>query len=539
MFPSLDDPSARDPARVGTKAAALAQARSAGVPVLPGFVVDGAASLPHLRLGVETLGARGSGGARLAVSGTPIQFVDALMAAGASLGDRLVARSSTMLDAAGEWSGAFSSYVDIAPPELPKAVTGCWASVFTVAALERQEVAGIDPGSFAVSVLVQEAVQPDAGGWAELSADGTIVVYGTKGSPAPLLGGWDTGHRARHDGRWSGEELIELVGVGVLDEVREMMSSVASSSGANRCEWAVTDRLWVLQLGRSSEVSPDHGRLPALPDAGDLIPAVEVIVTAPGRLGEEMVLPWAIGGLAPEIWPAGPAVSMEEIRQLAGELTAEVWGMPVSVARREARRLLVELRGGDPWRGVARIRSLRRPDPQRASRLLASLGSLRSEMARRGVVGDEQDAWHLGLGAIESALQGLPVSIPPRLGIGHWEPLVASVLLSAAPNRHGTPASPGIGAGVRAEVDKPHERHPGRRRVVTASHPLPNLAALVWDAAGLVTRSGSPAAHLFEAARALRVPAVCGVEMEPAPGEVVAVDGTAGTVATLRLERKL
>jgi phosphoenolpyruvate-protein kinase (PTS system EI component) len=75
--------------------------------------------------------------------------------------------------------------------------------------------------------------------------------------------------------------------------------------------------------------------------------------------------------------------------------------------------------------------------------------------------------------------------------------------------------------------------------VVTASHPLPNLAALVWDAAGLVTRSGSPAAHLFEAARALRVPAVCGVEMEPAPGEVVAVDGTAGTVATLRLERKL
>jgi phosphoenolpyruvate-protein kinase (PTS system EI component) len=58
---------------------------------------------------------------------------------------------------------------------------------------------------------------------------------------------------------------------------------------------------------------------------------------------------------------------------------------------------------------------------------------------------------------------------------------------------------------------------------------------LLWDAAGLVTESGSPAAHLFESARALRVPAVCGVSL-PLGDRIVAVDGHAGVVATLRLE---
>jgi phosphoenolpyruvate-protein kinase (PTS system EI component) len=68
---------------------------------------------------------------------------------------------------------------------------------------------------------------------------------------------------------------------------------------------------------------------------------------------------------------------------------------------------------------------------------------------------------------------------------------------------------------------------------------VPNLAALIWDAAGLVTVSGSPAAHLFEAARALRVPAVCGVDLGDPGHQVVAVDGTTGAVAILDLGRSL
>jgi phosphoenolpyruvate-protein kinase (PTS system EI component) len=72
------------------------------------------------------------------------------------------------------------------------------------------------------------------------------------------------------------------------------------------------------------------------------------------------------------------------------------------------------------------------------------------------------------------------------------------------------------------------------RAVIDAPQPLPNLAPLLWDAAGLVTSAGSPAAHLFESARALGIPAVCGVELD-GNGEIVAIDGHQGVVATLSL----
>jgi phosphoenolpyruvate-protein kinase (PTS system EI component) len=55
----------------------------------------------------------------------------------------------------------------------------------------------------------------------------------------------------------------------------------------------------------------------------------------------------------------------------------------------------------------------------------------------------------------------------------------------------------------------------------------------------LVTASGSPAAHLFEAARALRVPAVCGVDLGDNRDVVVAVDGSTGAVATLAIEMEV
>ncbi|HEX5695773.1 MAG TPA: PEP-utilizing enzyme [Acidimicrobiia bacterium] len=539
MISDLDDPSGRDPVRVGSKAAALAVARAAGAAVLPGFVVDADVSSAHLRLGAKTLSERGSGGARLAVAGEPLPFADDLVAAGAALGESLVARSSTLLEASGEWSGAFTSYVGISPGELPKAVAGCWASVFTVAALERQEAAGIEPGSFPMAVLVQPALEPAAGGWAQIDATGKVVVYGTKGSPAPLLQGWESGHEAYHDAEWSGDELIELIGSHHLDEIQHLMSTVNAAAGANRCEWALTDRIWALQLGRAAPEVPTHST-PTLPDTGELLDAVRAVVLAPGVLGEEMVLPWAIGGISDEIDPVGPPVSVQRVRNMARELTEEVWGLPWPHASAAANRLMAELRGEDPLQVVARLRMLRPPDPEKASRLLSSLLAARIEMVERGVVAEEQAAWHLGFDEIESALDGVSIPVaPPRLGISRWEPLVASVILSSVSPLRGTAASPGIGAGRRSEVEDSHQRHPGRRRVVTSSRPVPNLAALIWDASGLVTASGSPAAHLFEAARALRVPAVCGVDLGAPGHQVVAVDGTAGAVAILDLGRSL
>jgi phosphoenolpyruvate-protein kinase (PTS system EI component) len=77
------------------------------------------------------------------------------------------------------------------------------------------------------------------------------------------------------------------------------------------------------------------------------------------------------------------------------------------------------------------------------------------------------------------------------------------------------------------------------RDVVVASHPVPGLAALLFDAAALVTTGGGPAAHLFESARALGIPAVCAARIEEVIGSelgdvsqewALAVDGDAATV---------
>jgi hypothetical protein len=77
------------------------------------------------------------------------------------------------------------------------------------------------------------------------------------------------------------------------------------------------------------------------------------------------------------------------------------------------------------------------------------------------------------------------------------------------------------------------------RDVVVGTHPLPNLAALLWDASALVTTGGGPAAHLFESARALAIPAVAAIHLDdivggdPATmsGKVsLAVDGVEGRV---------
>src|SRR5690606_17854212 len=68
----LDDPRCADPRLAGGKAATLARARQSGLPVLPGVVVTVEESTEHVRGGVDALARRGSGGARLEVTATPL-----------------------------------------------------------------------------------------------------------------------------------------------------------------------------------------------------------------------------------------------------------------------------------------------------------------------------------------------------------------------------------------------------------------------------------------------------------------------------------
>jgi pyruvate,water dikinase len=116
------------------------------------------------------------------------------------------------------------------------------------------------------------------------------------------------------------------------------------------------------------------------------------------------------------------------------------------------------------------------------------------------------------------------------------------VVESFGTRHQGTPASPGLGCGRLCYIAGPGQLDDFRPRdIVVTTTPVPNLAPLLWDAAGLVTISGSPAAHLFESARSLNVPAVCsldlsgslGVELTAATGRfAVAVDGNRGVAFT-------
>jgi hypothetical protein len=153
-----------------------------------------------------------------------------------------------------------------------------------------------------------------------------------------------------------------------------------------------------------------------------------------------------------------------------------------------------------------------------------------------GAVTDARSAWHLSPAEVRKALRGESVAAPTRIGVGHWEPVVAAVVLDHGTTHRGFPAAGGIGAGVRFDTaPTPDSGNPPHRSVVTAPHAVPYLSQLIWDAAGLVTDGGSTAAHVFESARSLGVPAVCGVDPGGDLDQIVAVDGYSGVVATLPL----
>ncbi len=490
----------------------MALGRRAGLPVLPGVVVEAAESSAHMRLGAGRLSSRGSGGARLAITAAPAPFADELVQRGSELGDHLVARSSTLLESSGEFSGAFTSYLELLPADLPRAVTGCWASAFSVAALERQAAASVQPGSFPMAVLIQPALDPTAGGTAEIGDNGTITVQGVKGSPAPLLQGWVAGHEACSsglDGSWIGAELIDLLGVPVLDEIAALIRQAQETTGANHCEWALDDRVWLLQLDELARAGPAPSPPQiALAMAPELARLAGIVARAAGRLGERFILPWALAGLPHDVEPIEllPSDAIHRADEMSRELTAETWGFPADEALEAAGRCMSLLLGPEPGLALEQIDRLRTPDPTRSAELLALVEALEREEAGR------------------------------RRGVGRWEPFLASVVLATGDHHQGTPAAAGVGAGRLARIGDPDDAATfPRRGIIYAPQPIPNLAPLLWDAAGLVTASGSPAAHLFESARALGVPAICGVRL-PEGDQIVAVDGHNGVAAIFGLQ---
>lgn len=554
MLVDLDSPSGLDPTVVGAKAAWLALGRRAGLPVLPGLVVPAQAALEPFARAAEALADRGSGRARLQVIREPLApALAAELPRTSTLGSRLVARSSSLLETGGEWAGAFTSYLDLAVGDLPVAVRGCWASAFTVDALERAERIGVVPGTVPMAVLIQPFVAADAGGAARFE-DGAVVIVAARGAPAAVLQGWEPGLvcRVNDDGSLHGSTASEALGTGLLTAIAATLRDSRDRTGATAMEWAWVDgRLAILQLDcpRPTAIAD----LSALP--GATTPAARalahLVARAPGALGERLVLPWAVAApslvvelLDREADRAGGGEvedALGEAEAAADALIAATWRRPATEARAVAATLLGDVRGPEPDSALAALASLDAPDADLAARCIAAIGRARAALASRGLAARPDEAWYVDPAAAAESTGLSPEhgSTRGRFGTGRWEPFIAATAIAAGDRGEGIAAAPGVGGGLVRLVPDPRSASSFRpRAVLVAPRPLPHLAPLLWDASALVTAGGGPGAHLFESARALGIPAVSGVDLEAleldrpalAGRACLGVDGTSGRV---------
>ena len=536
----------------GAKAATLARGRSLGLPVLQGVVVPSGAATAALHAGIKALADTGSGGARLAVMAQDVdpELVAEVRAAVERLGAPVVVRSSSRVEDSGEFAGAFSSFDGVGPDDVRTALRGVWASPFSVDALERCEAAGVPVEDLALAVLVQPEITPLFAGSAKVRSDATVELVAGRGAPARLMSGWDSGSAglATPEGQRTGEAL-ELLGDDVFDAVAELAREVLRTLGDDLIEWAWTDDgVVLLQARRAAEPPPPIEPPPPLPVYAE--PAALAISATvrrfPGALGESLVLPWALAPTelpppaAGEVW-GDPAMTLAQLRALTGELSSAAWGMPSSEAVAAAAELCRDLRGPAPQAAVARLGELHAVDPAAAERAVRLVETLVASALAGGVAEIPSQVWDLPPERLALVLDGrAATAVPVRSPADRWEPFVYGVVSAQGRSVRGTPVTDGVGAGKVRLVDDPAAAGDVDRAIIVARRPLPALASLLWRAAGLVTVAGSAAAHLFEVATSVGVPAVINVDFGDVFEQGIsalserammgAVDGTSGTL---------
>ena len=553
MILDLDDERATEAALAGAKAAWLARARRAGLPVLAGVVLTADASAAAMAFGAQALAHRGPGRARSTIWALPLDgsMLSQLHTLASRLGEPLVVRSSSVLEGDGAWSGAFASFPDITLADLPTAIRGCWASAFSVSALSRYASSGIEPGSAQMAVLIQPALAPRFGGTARV--EGTDVrVVGVASSPAPLLQGREAGLVARigPGDDVHGDAAMRVMGRALLIRVATAVREASVRIGATSCEWAIADEsVALLQLGRSGD-RRTIGSLPSPDPLGEAAARIARIVRrAPGPLGEALILPWAIAETTLRADPRrdrsslrhGSLAALQLAAREASSLTAHVWRLPEAEAAERSRQVLRAMRSGDLTTAVRIIEGLREPDERRANRIRSLVAAVRRSLVELGEVADVETAWYASVDRAAEVLRSGRVDRQrARVGVDRWVPFQAAVVRASGQRCFGTSAAPGIGFGRLCYIaDLTRSDHFRSRDVIVTTHPVPGFGGLLWDAAGLVTTGGGPAAHLFEAARSLGLAAACAVDfgdvvgdsLERASGRfAIAVDGESGVV---------
>lgn len=446
----------------------------------------------------------------------------------AALGDSLVVRSSSVLEAEGRWAGAFTSYVGVNRDHVETAVRGCWASVYSRDVLERCEREGIEPATLRLAVLIQPAIAFDAGGAARVERDGSVHVTATSGSPADLMTGWVAGEEIVVDAAGSVPATgTRVVGAEGLIAVASLARQVRQLLDDDLIEWGWTPALGALLLqSKRLNVPSEIVRAPIAPaaarDSDEAVAALRLarlVRLFPGWLGEEAVLPWAF--LLADALPEDGSTAArstddarEALRELGRELAAQAWGVSTDEALRAGLHAIESVRTGTASEKLLeRIRRGVRLERRLIARAMALYAA-----AERGDASQK--------------------TAPAR---DRWEPFLFSTVRRYGEERPGTAVVEGIGAGRARYVDEPAAAPSQRdRSVLIVPQPLAAFAPLLWNASGLVTISGGAGAHLMEIASSLAVPTVmrCRLDDVVAQGAdrfLLAVDGNEGCVSILSL----
>jgi phosphoenolpyruvate synthase/pyruvate phosphate dikinase len=569
---SLQSETCLDASVVGAKAAGLAAAFQRGLPVLPGFVVPIGVSSQLLGAAAEQGLTRGLHAARFRVMGSDLPELGDLRAQVSFLADDVVVRSSSPLESAPEYSGAFTSYLGVRAAEVATAVRGVWASALTEEVLSARRALVGESAALGMAVLVQPEIRPEWSGTAQVHDDRVTVVV-VKGSPSPLMAGWVRGETAQvRTGRegpleLTGKAALALVGAQILGAVADVAVGVKHELGDDLIEWAVAqDRVVLLQAKRSGSSAAvtlaDRGPEPSVPPAA--AGAARLVYAFAGSLGEQLVLPIVLAGvtsasMVPTGTPATGNASVTQAEAGAAWSAAQAlswrsrdrsWGAQNAAAQGSA-EILAQLRGGVLGDAVDRLRSRPSPPPEEVTALLTLLAKVGDRLVRTGVLLTRDDLWGLSgddvAGLISGTQSAALVADHARVAqearrrtLMRWEPVVHTAVLGTGQRVVGQSACSGVGAGLVVLVEGvPKEPSRIPRMVLVAPRPIPQLAPLLWGASALVTFGGSEAAHLVEVARSLGVPTVLGCAQEEllrllsgaSSPTLAAVDGGQGIVA--------
>lgn len=250
--------SAGDAARFGNKAAGLARVYSA-VAVPAGLAVPGAWLCAALdgdsQLELERLLARVTDPADDDLLLEIVPLVDRLRLETAQaeqlaaelgrlqLGPLLVVRSSSSDedDTASSFAGIFESLVNVEVNAVAEAVSQVWRSGFSPAALQQYRRAGRVPGIDHLSVLVQQAIQPEVAGVAFSEPNGDAFVEWTAGHGSDLVAGLAVPTAERLDQHCAREAW--------RGQLRDALVELGRDGTGHDVEWAWDgSRSWIVQV---------------------------------------------------------------------------------------------------------------------------------------------------------------------------------------------------------------------------------------------------------------------------------------------------